>query len=43
MTSILFLWGLALAIGMIGGGEPGGDGVRAGETGTELPGGNGNN
>jgi hypothetical protein len=28
---------------MIGGGELGGDGVRTGETGTELPGGKGNN
>ena len=43
MESILFLGGLAPAIGMIGGGELGGDGVRIGEIGTELPRGKGNN
>jgi hypothetical protein len=43
MASILLLGGLAPTIGMIGGGELGGDGVRTGETGTELPGGKGNN
>jgi hypothetical protein len=43
MASILFLGGLAPAIGMIGGGELGGEGVRTGETGTELLGGKGNN
>jgi hypothetical protein len=43
MASILFLGGLAPAIGMIGGGELGGDGVRTRETGTELLGGKGNN
>jgi hypothetical protein len=43
MASIMFLGGLAPAIGMIGGGELGGDGVRTGETGTELQGGKGNN
>ena len=43
MASILFLGVLAPAIGMIGGGELGGDGVRTGETGTEIPGGKGNN
>jgi hypothetical protein len=43
IASILFLGGLAPAIGMIGGGELGGDGVRTGETGTALPGGKGNN
>ena len=43
MTSILFLGGLTPAIGMIGGGELGGDGVRTGDTEIELPGGKGNN
>jgi hypothetical protein len=43
IASILFLGGLAPSIGMIGGGELGGEGVRTGETGTELPGGKGNN
>jgi hypothetical protein len=32
MESILFLGGLAPAIGMRGGEEPGGDGTRTGET-----------
>jgi hypothetical protein len=35
--------GFAPAIGIIGGGKLGGEGVRIGETGTELPGGKGNN
>jgi hypothetical protein len=35
--------GFSPAIGMLGGGELGGEGVRTGETGTELPGGKGNN
>jgi hypothetical protein len=35
--------GLDPAIGMIGGGELGGNGVQAGETGNEPPGGKGNN
>jgi hypothetical protein len=39
----MFLGGLTPAIGIIGGGELGGDGVRKGETGTEPPGGEGNN
>jgi hypothetical protein len=43
MASILFPGGLAPTIGMIGGGEIGGDGVQTGETGTELLGGKGNN
>jgi hypothetical protein len=42
MTSILFLGGLAHAIGIIGGGEVGGDWVRTWETGTEFLGGKGN-
>jgi hypothetical protein len=33
--------GFSPAIGMFGGGELGGEGVRTGETGTELPGGKG--
>jgi len=41
MTSILFLGGLAPAIGIIGGGELGGERARRGETGTELSGGKG--
>jgi len=43
MASILFLGGLSPAIGMMGGGEPGEDGVRIGETGNELLRGKGNN
>ena len=43
MESILFLGGLEPAIEMVGGGELGGEGVRIGETRTELPGGKGNN
>jgi hypothetical protein len=43
MESILFLGGLSPAIGMIVGGEPGGEGVRTGENRKELPGGKGNN
>jgi hypothetical protein len=35
--------GFSPAIGIIGGGELGGEGVRTGETGTVLPGGKGNN
>jgi hypothetical protein len=42
MESILFLGGLAPAIGRTDGGELGGDGVRTGETGTEVPRGKGN-
>jgi hypothetical protein len=41
MASILFRGGLAPAIGILGGGELGGEGVRKGETGNELPGNNG--
>jgi hypothetical protein len=43
MASILFLGGLALAIGIMDGGEVGGEGVWTGETRTELPRGKGNN
>jgi hypothetical protein len=43
MASILFTGGLAPAIGILGGGELGGEGVWTGETGTELAGGKGNN
>jgi hypothetical protein len=35
MASILFIGGLALAIGKLGGGELGGEGVREGATGNE--------
>ena len=38
----MFLGGLSPAIRMVGGGELGGEGVRAWKTGTELPGGKGN-
>jgi hypothetical protein len=43
MESILFLGVLAPAIGVIGGGESRGDGVRTKETGIELLGGKRNN
>jgi len=43
MTSIMFLGGLSLAIGMWGGGELGEDGARTGETGSVFLGGKGNN
>jgi hypothetical protein len=43
MASILFLQGLAPSIGMIGGGELVGYGVRTRENGTEILGGKGNN
>jgi hypothetical protein len=43
MASILFLGGLVPAIGMIFGGELGGEEVRTGDTGSELRGGKGNN
>jgi hypothetical protein len=43
IASILFLGGLSPTIGMIGGGEQGGEGVRTWEIGTKLPGGKGNN
>jgi hypothetical protein len=41
MESILFRGGLAPTIGILGEGELGGEGVRRGETGNELPGENG--
>jgi hypothetical protein len=43
MASILLPGGLAPAIGILGGGELGGDGDRIGERGAELTGGKGNN
>jgi hypothetical protein len=41
MASILFRGGLAPAIGILDEGELGGEGVRKGDTGNELPGNNG--
>jgi hypothetical protein len=43
MESILFLGGLDPTIGIVGGGELGGEWVRIGETRTKLPRGKGNN
>jgi hypothetical protein len=43
IESILFLGGLAPTIGMIGGGELGGDGIQAGDTRSKLLGGKGKN
>ena len=43
MESILFLGGLAPTIGIWGGGELGGEGVRTGDTGTKPLGGKGRN
>ena len=37
------MWGFSPSIGILGGGELGGEGVRIGDIGTELPGGKGNN
>jgi hypothetical protein len=42
MASIMFLGGLAPVIGMIGGGELGGEGFQTTENETELPRGKGN-
>jgi hypothetical protein len=42
MVSILFRWGLAPAIGILGGGELGGEGVHEGATGNESRSGMGN-
>jgi hypothetical protein len=39
----MVMGGLAPAIGILGGGEIGGEGARTGDTGNELPGGRGNN
>ena len=43
MASILFRGGLALAIGILGGGELGGEGAQKGDTGKEPLSGMGNN
>jgi hypothetical protein len=41
MVSIIFRGGLAPAIGILGRGDPGGEGVRIGDIGRELPKGEG--
>ena len=43
MASILVMGGFAPTIGILGGGELGVEGVRIGDAGTKLPGGNGKN